>query len=184
MIQWTGAYKEAFETLKDLLYKEPILQLPDFNKEFILGSDASQDGPAALRLVCHVLGLVLFDISIAAWLGVEGYTSYWRRLRKTGRDWRSVREWTVRLDSDSACLSHVFQVIIVTSQTTRIKYMCMLMVILRFSYVACAWVNPYSSFQQFSLFFFSVNKFNISKLYFAGSYWSWWQVESESNDEK
>lgn len=34
--------QEAFETLRELLCKEPILQYPDFEREFVLTTDASQ----------------------------------------------------------------------------------------------------------------------------------------------
>ena len=39
--KWTDVTQEAFDTLKELLCKEPILQYPDFNRAFILTTDAS-----------------------------------------------------------------------------------------------------------------------------------------------
>jgi len=38
---WGVAQQYAFEKLKDILTREPILQYPDFDKEFLLASDAS-----------------------------------------------------------------------------------------------------------------------------------------------
>lgn len=42
-VMWGPDQEEAFSTLKDLLYKEPILQLPDFIQPFILQTGASQE---------------------------------------------------------------------------------------------------------------------------------------------
>ncbi len=39
--EWDGACDEAFETLKDILVKAPMLKLPDFDKDFEIPSDAS-----------------------------------------------------------------------------------------------------------------------------------------------
>ncbi len=38
---WDEACDEAFETLKGILVKAPVLKLPDFDKEFEIHSDAS-----------------------------------------------------------------------------------------------------------------------------------------------
>jgi hypothetical protein len=38
--EWDGACKEAFETLKNILVKAPMLKLPDFDKDFEIHSDA------------------------------------------------------------------------------------------------------------------------------------------------
>jgi len=38
---WGDAHQYAFEKLKNILTKEPILQYPDFDKEFLLTTDAS-----------------------------------------------------------------------------------------------------------------------------------------------
>ena len=37
-----------FEKIKQLLLREPILQYPDFNKEFLLTTDASEEGIGAI----------------------------------------------------------------------------------------------------------------------------------------
>jgi hypothetical protein len=39
--EWEGACGEAFETLKGILVKAPVLKLPDFDKDFEIHSDAS-----------------------------------------------------------------------------------------------------------------------------------------------
>jgi hypothetical protein len=39
--EWDGACDEAFETLKGVLVKAPVLKLPDFDKDFEIHSDAS-----------------------------------------------------------------------------------------------------------------------------------------------
>jgi len=39
--EWEEACNEAFETLKGILVKAPVLKLPDFDKEFEIHSDAS-----------------------------------------------------------------------------------------------------------------------------------------------
>jgi len=38
---WTSAQEQSFETLKQKLCKDPVLQYPDFSKPFILTTDAS-----------------------------------------------------------------------------------------------------------------------------------------------
>lgn len=42
--QWTEAQDESFNKLKNILCTEPLLQYPDFSKEFILSTDASHYG--------------------------------------------------------------------------------------------------------------------------------------------
>jgi len=39
--EWEGACGEAFETLKGILVKAPVLKLPDFDKDFEIHSNAS-----------------------------------------------------------------------------------------------------------------------------------------------
>ena len=47
---WTQDQERAFQTLKDLMSKEPILLLPDVTQEFILCTDASSVGLGAVLL--------------------------------------------------------------------------------------------------------------------------------------
>ena len=45
---WGGPQEVAFQALKCRLMSEPILQFPDFSKEFILTTDASNEGVGAI----------------------------------------------------------------------------------------------------------------------------------------
>ena len=49
-IPWGNEQEKSFVTLKNMLCKEPILQLPDASKQFILRTDASQDGVGAVLM--------------------------------------------------------------------------------------------------------------------------------------
>jgi hypothetical protein len=46
--EWLGEQEEAFQGLKHKLMSQPILQYPDFSKEFILSTDASNKGTGAV----------------------------------------------------------------------------------------------------------------------------------------
>jgi transposase InsO family protein len=48
--EWTTAQEHAFNHLKTKLISQPILQYPDFSKEFVLTTDASNDGLGAVLL--------------------------------------------------------------------------------------------------------------------------------------
>ncbi len=45
---WTDECQQAFNKIQHLLTSEPILQLPDFERSFILESDASQYGAGSV----------------------------------------------------------------------------------------------------------------------------------------
>lgn len=45
---WSAAQEEAFSTLKNMLTSQPILQYPDFSKEFLLTTDASTEALGAV----------------------------------------------------------------------------------------------------------------------------------------
>jgi len=49
-VDWGPSQETAFQKLKDVLSKEPILKLPDLQKEFILQTDASNLGIGACLL--------------------------------------------------------------------------------------------------------------------------------------
>lgn len=46
--EWGSAQENAFQSLKQKLMREPILQYPDFSKEFVVTTDASNDGVGAV----------------------------------------------------------------------------------------------------------------------------------------
>jgi transposase InsO family protein len=46
--EWTETQENAFQHLKSKLIKQPILQYPDFSKEFVLTTDASNQGLGAV----------------------------------------------------------------------------------------------------------------------------------------
>jgi hypothetical protein len=72
--EWTNEQELAFQTLKDRLVSKPILQYPDFSKEFILTTDASND----------VLGAILSQGEIGKDMPVA-YAS--RNLNKAERNY-------------------------------------------------------------------------------------------------
>ena len=45
---WEESQEMAFRTLKQRLLSQPILQYPDFSREFILTTDTSNDGAGAV----------------------------------------------------------------------------------------------------------------------------------------
>ena len=49
-IQWSEAQKRAYSLLKEYLLQEPVLKLPDLSKPFVLRTDASGVGVAAVLL--------------------------------------------------------------------------------------------------------------------------------------
>ena len=79
VVQWTEAQEEAFATLKSLLCKEPILQLPDPNKQYILRTDASKEG----------IGAVLMQESNGQ---VHPVSYYSRKLRAAERNYSTVEK--------------------------------------------------------------------------------------------
>ena len=62
---WASEYKKAFDTLKIALTTAPVLGYSDFNREFILETDASLRG----------LGAVLFQVDDTGKVCVIAYTS-------------------------------------------------------------------------------------------------------------
>lgn len=49
-VRWTDECNLAFEKIKDILMSRPLLQLPDFDKGFIVRTDASDDDLGAILL--------------------------------------------------------------------------------------------------------------------------------------
>ena len=52
-VEWGEPQEKAYMTLKALLAKPPILKLPDFSKQFVLRTDASDLGIAAILMQEH-----------------------------------------------------------------------------------------------------------------------------------
>ena len=52
-IKWDAEYNESFQTLKTALTQKPILRLPNFEKQFVLQTDASDSGLGAVLLQEH-----------------------------------------------------------------------------------------------------------------------------------
>ena len=49
-IQWSEVQEHVYSLLKEYLLQEPVLKLPDLSKPFVLGTDASEVGVAAVLL--------------------------------------------------------------------------------------------------------------------------------------
>jgi len=49
-LKWSEAQDRAFDALKSHIVNPPILRLPDFDKEFVLQTDACSDGIGAILL--------------------------------------------------------------------------------------------------------------------------------------
>ena len=49
-IRWTAECSMALDKVKDILTRKPVLQLPDFDKRFIVRTDASDEGLGAILL--------------------------------------------------------------------------------------------------------------------------------------
>ena len=52
-IKWDAESNESFQTLKTALTQKPILRLPNFEKQFVLETDASESGLGAVLLQEH-----------------------------------------------------------------------------------------------------------------------------------
>jgi hypothetical protein len=50
LFQWTSVHQDAFTALKQTLVHAPVLTLPDFSKQFILETDASDMGVGAVLM--------------------------------------------------------------------------------------------------------------------------------------
>ncbi|KAK7095116.1 hypothetical protein V1264_006567 [Littorina saxatilis] len=52
-ILWGPAQEKAYQTVRDLMSRDPVLRLPDTAKEFILRTDASDEGIGAMLMQEH-----------------------------------------------------------------------------------------------------------------------------------
>ena len=50
---WENEQEEAFVNVLNILFKEPILKLPDYEKEFVLKTDASGVGFGGALVQVH-----------------------------------------------------------------------------------------------------------------------------------
>ena len=63
-VQWNEYLQERFEEIKSRLCNAPVLKLPDFDKDFVLRTDASDTGLGAMLLQRH--GETMFPIAYAS----------------------------------------------------------------------------------------------------------------------
>ena len=63
-VQWNEDLQERFEVIKSRLCNAPVLKLPDFDKDFVLRTDASDTGLGAVLLQKH--GETMFLIAYAS----------------------------------------------------------------------------------------------------------------------
>ena len=52
-VEWGEAQEKAYKSIKTLLTKEPVLQLPDPGKTYFLQTDASDDGIGTVLMQEH-----------------------------------------------------------------------------------------------------------------------------------
>jgi hypothetical protein len=52
-LTWSDEALQSFEDIKEQLCSEPILKLPDITKPFVLSTDASNNGIAAILSQYH-----------------------------------------------------------------------------------------------------------------------------------
>ncbi|WP_353817121.1 ribonuclease H family protein, partial [Acinetobacter baumannii] len=52
-VQWGPSQEKAYQTVRDLLSKDPVLRLPDTSKEFVLRTDAADEGIGAILMQEH-----------------------------------------------------------------------------------------------------------------------------------
>ena len=74
-LRWEEAQNRAFETLKAHISCPPVLRLPDFSREFVLQTDACNDGIGGILLqeedgIKHPKRTKKLDESVFALLGL------------------------------------------------------------------------------------------------------------------
>jgi hypothetical protein len=63
---WHNEHQAAFESLRQVLFEAPVLQIPDFSKEFVLVTDASN--LAVSVILPQQVGGALAPVSYYIWL--------------------------------------------------------------------------------------------------------------------
>ena len=63
-VQWSDDLQKRFEEIKSQLCNAPVLKFPDFDKYFVLRTDASDTGLGAVLLQKH--GEMMFPIAYAS----------------------------------------------------------------------------------------------------------------------
>lgn len=91
---WTSVHDQAFETLKTSLTTAPVLALPDFSKQFVIETDASDKGVGAvlqqdghpLAFVSKALGIRNQGLSIyeKEYLAILMAVDHWRQYLQNG----------------------------------------------------------------------------------------------------
>ena len=76
---WEESQEMAFRTLKQRLLSQPILQYPDFSREFILTTDASNDGAGALLSQGQIGKDLPLHTQAAASIKLKEITVQWKR---------------------------------------------------------------------------------------------------------
>ena len=61
IVQWNEDLQERFDEIKSRLCNAPVLKLPDFDKDVVLRTDASDTGLGAVLLQKH--GEIMFPIA-------------------------------------------------------------------------------------------------------------------------
>ena len=69
-VQWSDDLHKRFEEIKSQLCTAPVLKLPDFDKDFVLRTDASDTGLGAVLLQKH--GEMMFPIAYYASTNLAG----------------------------------------------------------------------------------------------------------------
>jgi hypothetical protein len=78
-VQWGPAQEKAYQTVRDLLSREPVLRLPDPSKQYVLRTDASDEGIGAVLMQEHEGKL--FPVSYAS-----------KKLSKTEKNYSTIEK--------------------------------------------------------------------------------------------
>ena len=78
---WEESQEMAFRSLKQRLLSQPILQYPDFSREFILTTDTSNDGAGAVLSQGQIGIIKIYPLhtQAAALIRLKEITVQWKR---------------------------------------------------------------------------------------------------------